>query len=57
MTNEDRWLSNFEALKAHVAETGHLPNKHSRLSNEIAIRESVSKQEILKIESESCLRN
>lgn len=57
MTNEDRWLSNFEALKAHVAETGHLPNKHSRLSNEIAIRESVSKQEILKIESENCLRN
>ena len=33
MTNEERWLSNFEALKAHVAETGHFPDKHSRLNN------------------------
>lgn len=33
MTNEDRWLSNFEVLKAHVAETGYFPDKHSRLNN------------------------
>lgn len=25
MTNEERWLANYEALKAHVAETGHFP--------------------------------
>ena len=33
MTHTDTWLSNFEALKAHVAQTGHFPNKHSRLKN------------------------
>ena len=25
--NEDNWLSNYEAVKAHVAETGHFPDK------------------------------
>ena len=30
MTNEERWLANYEALKAHVAETGHFPNKHDK---------------------------
>lgn len=33
MTNDSRWQSNFEALKVHVAETGHFPNKHTRLNN------------------------
>lgn len=33
MTNEERWLSNYETLKSHVAETGHFPDKHSRLNN------------------------
>lgn len=27
------WQSNFEALKAYVAETGHFPSKHTRLNN------------------------
>lgn len=27
--NEDNWMSNFEALKAHIAVTGHFPDKHS----------------------------
>ena len=31
--NEDNWLSNIEALKAHVAITGHFPDKHSTLNN------------------------
>lgn len=31
--NEDNWLANFEALKAHVAITGHFPDKHSTLNN------------------------
>lgn len=32
-TRDDIWYSNFEALKAHVAETGHFPNKHTKLNN------------------------
>jgi hypothetical protein len=31
--NEEAWLSNYEALKAHVIETGHFPNKHDRWLN------------------------
>lgn len=27
--NEDNWLSNYEAVKAHVTETGHFPDKHT----------------------------
>ena len=33
MSNDSRWIENFEALKAHVAETGHFPNKHTKLNN------------------------
>lgn len=33
MTHTDCWQANFEAMKAHVAETGHFPNKHTRLNN------------------------
>lgn len=29
MKNEEKWLANYEALKAHVAETGHFPDKHT----------------------------
>lgn len=28
MNNEERWLTNYEALKAYIAEHGHLPDKH-----------------------------
>lgn len=31
--NEEKWLSNYEALKAHVLETGHFCDKHTRLCN------------------------
>lgn len=31
--NSVNWLANFETLKAHVAQTGHFPNKHTRLNN------------------------
>lgn len=27
--NDEKWLANLEAVKAHVAETGHFPDKHS----------------------------
>lgn len=26
--NEEKWMANYEAVKAHVAETGHFPDKH-----------------------------
>lgn len=29
--NEENWFANYEALKAHVAITGHFPDKHSTL--------------------------
>lgn len=32
-TNEERWMANYEALKAHVERTGHFPNKHTALNN------------------------
>ena len=27
--NDEKWIANYEAVKAHVAETGHFPDKHS----------------------------
>ena len=27
--NDEKWMENYEAVKAHVVETGHFPNKHS----------------------------
>lgn len=26
--NDDKWMVNYEALKAYIAEYGHLPDKH-----------------------------
>lgn len=26
---EEKWLTNFEVVKAHVAETGHFPDMHT----------------------------
>ena len=26
--NEDKWTTNYEALKVYIAEHGHLPDKH-----------------------------
>ena len=31
--NEENWMANYEALKAHVLESGHFPNKHDRRLN------------------------
>lgn len=28
MKNEEKWLANYEALKAYIADHGHLPDKH-----------------------------
>lgn len=32
-TNKDNWLANYENLKAHVLETGHFFDKHTRGCN------------------------
>ena len=31
--NEEKWVANYEALKAHVLKTGHFCDKHTRLCN------------------------
>lgn len=31
--NDEKWMANYEALKAHVAESGHSPDKHTILNN------------------------
>lgn len=31
--NEENWLANYEAIKAHIIETGHFFNKHNKLCN------------------------
>lgn len=28
LLNDKKWMSNYEALKAYIAEHGHLPDKH-----------------------------
>ena len=33
MKNNERWLANYEALKAHVLETDHFTNKHDKRLN------------------------
>lgn len=33
MTNEEKWMQNYLELKAHVAETGHFCDKHTKLNN------------------------
>lgn len=33
MTNEEKWMQNYLKLKAHVAETGHFCDKHTKLNN------------------------
>lgn len=32
-TNEEKWLANYEELKARVLENGHFFPKHHRLNN------------------------
>lgn len=31
--NDENWLANYEALKAHVLETGHFPNNPDMRQN------------------------
>lgn len=33
MKTEENWMANYMALKAHVAQTGHFPPKHTALNN------------------------
>ena len=36
--NEEKWMANFEALKAHVLETGHFCDKHTQLWNWVKVQ-------------------
>lgn len=31
--NYEKWMANYEVLKAHVLENGHFPNKHDKRLN------------------------
>jgi hypothetical protein len=31
--SEENWLTQYDALKSHVLETGHFPNKHDKRLN------------------------
>lgn len=33
MTNIAQWQSNYEALKVHVVEVGHFPNRYTKPNN------------------------
>lgn len=35
--NEENWMANYEALKAHVLETGHFCDKHTRYIDSLKI--------------------
>lgn len=45
--NEENRLVNYEALKAHVAITGHLPDKHSTLNNWVRYQRKRMKARIM----------
>ena len=50
MTHSDSWIANYEALKAHVAQTGHFPNKHTKLNNWCRYQRKRIKAGIMSIE-------
>lgn len=55
MTNEERWLANYDALKAHVFETGHFPNKHDKRLNWYKYNAKLIKQRKLSPEREQMI--
>lgn len=53
--NEENWMANFEALKAHVLETGHFPNKHDKRLNWYKYNAKLIKQGKLSSEREQMI--
>lgn len=53
--NEENWLTNYEALKAHVLETGHFPNKHGKRLNWYKYNAKLIKQGKLSPEREQMI--
>lgn len=53
--NEENWLANYEALKAHVLETGHFPNKHDKRLNWYKYNSKLIKQGKLSPEREQMI--
>lgn len=55
MDNQERWNLNYEALKAHVLETGHFPNKHDKRLNWYKYNAKLIKQGELSPEREQMI--
>lgn len=53
--NDENWLSNYDALKAHVLETGHFPNKHDKRLNWYKYNAKLIKQGKLSPEREQMI--
>jgi hypothetical protein len=52
---DESWLANYEAMKAHVIETGHFPNKHDRRLNWYKYNVKLIKQGKLSAEREQMI--
>ena len=55
MKNDERWLVNYEALKAHVLETCPSPNKHDKRLNRAKYNAKLIKQGKLSPEREQMI--
>lgn len=55
MRNEENWLANYEALKAHVLDTGHFPNKPDKRLNWYKYNAKLIKQGKLSPEREQMI--
>ena len=53
--NEENRLTNYDALKAHVLETGHFPNKHDKRLNWYKYNAKLIKQGKLSPEREEMI--
>lgn len=54
--NDIKWLSHYEEMKSHVANTGHFPNKHDRKLNWYKYNVKLIKQMRLSPEREAMIR-
>ena len=55
--SQQNWNENYEALKAHVMETGHFPNKHDRRLNWYKYNAKLIKQGKLAPEREQLIHD
>jgi hypothetical protein len=53
--SEEKWMINYNALKSHVLETGHFPNKHDKRLNWYKYNAKLIKQGKLPKEKETLI--